>query len=187
MNEFQSSYDIVHGKGWTHIGIHVEKGTISLSKDEEVVLQGKMLKGDSHISQIKFKIEIPGAFFYVKHHAGKSEMIQITTTSLSKHSSPVKVLVPPSKSSTLSMPVTLLKGQKVCFSITYYNENGVMKVRVLKGKNTIHNTELKVSILENVASYWSVEKLNLASGRKVASKKSVPQLDFWIWKFHFAN
>jgi hypothetical protein len=87
------------------------------------------------------------------------------------------------------MPVILLKkGQKVCFSITYYNEYGVMKVRVFKDKNTIHNTELKVSILENVAFYWSaLEKLNSASGRKVASKKSVPQLDFWTWKFHFAN
>jgi hypothetical protein len=78
LSEFQSSYDIVHGKGWTHIGIHVEKGTISLSKNEEVVLQGKMLKGDLHnISQIKFEIDIAGAFFYVKHHAGKSELIQI--------------------------------------------------------------------------------------------------------------
>jgi predicted RNA-binding protein (virulence factor B family) len=57
----------------------------------------------------------------------------------------VKLLVPPDEHSTLSMPVQLEKGQKVCFSITYYNDNRVMKVRVLKGKDNIYRTDLNVS------------------------------------------
>lgn len=106
-----------------------------------------MLEGDLLVSQIAFKMAIKQAYFYFKHHAGISKRVKITHICATHRGIPtVNVLLPPDKSSTLSMPVPLEKGHKVCFFITYYNNaNGAIKVRVLKGRDIIHNTELKVS------------------------------------------
>lgn len=64
------------------------------------------------------------------------------------HSS-AKVLVPIERGKALSVQkITLQKGQKVCFLITYFNENGEMQVRVIKGGNTLYSTKLKVRSTE---------------------------------------